>query len=149
MKSYITPPSPCELFKYDVVVASYDTIVTDARKMNKYVADLNKIKQLKNKGKKFSKLPERPFVTLMSGIWDDPCSKRMGQHIIFDEAHLIRNIETQRFKTAWRLRQRFEVCTMLSASPMEITARACFAYVSMLQEHPIISPEVYDSGSFS
>lgn len=127
--------SPLELYKYDVVLISYQQARSELTRINKYLEAVHEYKAGKTE-----KLPTRPHVTLLSGIFDDKRGLTiLGKFLILDEAHVAKNPDGKPYEALQHLRARFDTCIMMTGTPLDNTWIDSYALLSMMRNHPITS----------
>lgn len=129
---------PVELWQYDVIITSYSYLVAELVRRDKFVNGMKRLKrQPTNKGN--FKVPKRPLLTFLSGIWQST-TKELGKFLVLDEAHTIKNPKSRAFGVVSLFRQNFQACLMLTGTPLDNTWVDCYALFAMLQgDHPIQS----------
>lgn len=136
----VTSVPPAELFKFDMVVTSYNYLVAECGRVQKFRDSLRDYRRQSRKGKP-CKLPKRPSLTLMSSIFDES-DKCMGRFLVLDEAQTIKNSGGRTFEIVSVLRDRFDACLMLSGTPLDNTWMDSYALISLLRGHHITSRHV-------
>lgn len=126
--------SPFEIQKYDVIVVSYYTIQAEWLRLNRFLQDMAAYKD-----GEIMVLPERPTVTLLSGVFRMENGPRLARYLILDEAHFFKNPDASRYESVAYLRDSVETCIMLTATPLDNTWHDCYALLSLLKGHPIAS----------
>ncbi|KIH93418.1 hypothetical protein SPBR_04120 [Sporothrix brasiliensis 5110] len=129
--------NPVELFKYDLVVTSYNKVSAEFRRLNNYRSRLKTFRAKDN-----LPLPKRPVVTLLSGFFN-PRDKRFGEFLVLDEAHYIKNPRTSVHQAVAELRESFDTCLLLSGTPFDNTWRDGYALLRFLKGHPFSTNAKY------
>lgn len=129
--------SPVELFKYDLVITSYSQVVSELVRARKFT------NEMKNHVPG-TKLPKRPALTLLSGIFHFS-EKLMGKWLVLDEAQLIKNHRSRTFAAITVLREYFQGVVMLSGTPLDNTWRDAFSLLKQLRNHPIFKHQTMSS----
>lgn len=81
------PVSPVELFKHKVVVVtSYNRVTSKIGRVTKFIQAMENYKNDKE-----NRLPKRPIVTLLSGIFEEDGVKPLGKYLVLDEPHRNKN----------------------------------------------------------
>lgn len=128
------PVSPFELFKYKVVVTSYNYVASELGRIQSFMQGLEDVR----KGKT-DRFPERPTTTLLSGIFEADGAKKLGEYLVLDEAHTIKNTDGLTYAAIELLRSLFATCLMISGTPIDNTWVDSYALLSLLHGHPITS----------
>ncbi|KAF5663333.1 global transactivator [Fusarium denticulatum] len=126
--------SPRDLWKYKVVVTSYSYVSAEATRRHKFLSVIDDYK----KGI-ITQPPKRPMLVLLSGLHEQEPRKPMGEWLILDEAHAIKNHESRTYHAVSALREKFNACLMMTATPLDNSWTDLYALVSMLKGHPITS----------
>lgn len=124
--------NPAELFKYHLVITSYSHVVSELVRARKFFNDLkDHIPGMK--------LPKRPTLTLLSGIFASS-TKLMGKMLVLDEAQAIKNPLGRTFEAISVLNEYFQGCVMLTGTPLDNTWKDAFSLFKQLRNHPIFLP---------
>jgi hypothetical protein len=67
----------------------------------------------------------RPQVTLLSEIFDMEGAKLLGGYLVLDEAHMIKNTDSQTYKAIKYLRSRCNTCIMLGVADDGVERSGC------------------------
>ncbi|KAF5603649.1 global transactivator [Fusarium pseudocircinatum] len=124
--------SPTDLWKYKVVVTSYSYLSAEVTRRHKFLSGIDDYK----KGI-ITQPPKRPNLVLLSGIHEQEPRKPMGEWLILDEAHAIKNHQSRTYHAVSALREKFNACLMMTATPLDNSWTDLYALVSMLKGHPI------------
>ncbi|KAF4452838.1 global transactivator [Fusarium austroafricanum] len=123
---------PTDLWKYKVVVTSYSYVAAEVTRTHKF---LNGIKDYKRGI--INQPPKRPMLVLLSGIHEQEPRKPMGEWLIIDEAHAIKNHQSRTYHAISALREQFNACLMMTATPLDNNWTDLYSLISMLKGHPI------------
>ncbi|KAL8878047.1 MAG: hypothetical protein Q9198_004062 [Flavoplaca austrocitrina] len=126
--------SPSDLYRYDVIVTSYNYVVSEAARLAKFDRQMEEYEQYKT-----SLAPKRPKVTLLSGIWKMDGVQHIGRYLGLDEAHAIKNYSGRSYAAIKQLRESFAVCLPTTGTPLDNTWEDVFALLSLLRGHPFTS----------
>lgn len=127
--------SPVEAFsKYKVIVASYHYVAAEFRRFRRF----NKRRGEYLRGESAT-MPKRPSVTLLSGLLRQEGAKPLGEYLILDEAHHIKNFQSLTYWAIKKLRLSFNTCVMMTGTPLDNTWLDVWALLSMLSGHPVTS----------
>ncbi|KAK6211908.1 hypothetical protein LQW54_005611 [Pestalotiopsis sp. IQ-011] len=72
-------------------------------------------------------------------IGERDIEKPWAKYLILDEAHTIKNIESDVYAAVKQLRSRMALCVMLTATPLEDSWINAYAYLDLLGGHPFKS----------
>ncbi|KAM5365955.1 hypothetical protein ACJA88_012226 [Fusarium oxysporum] len=86
-----------------------------------------------------AQLPKRPMLVLLAGMLDQEPRRPMGEWVILDEAHAIKNRESRTYHSILTLRLQFDSCLMMTCTPLDNKWDDGYALLSMLHGHPITS----------
>ncbi|KAM0330911.1 hypothetical protein ACHAQA_003867 [Verticillium albo-atrum] len=129
------PIPPDRLYKYDVVVTSYHTVVEEYSRMERFKTHIG---HYQNKQTKH--LPKRPTVTLLTALYESEDGiQKLGKYLILDDAHYIKNTETFAFKAISKLRERLDTCVMMTGTPLDNNWLDSCAFLRLLRGHKITS----------
>lgn len=120
--------------KYKVVVASYHYVAAEFRRFRQFAKRLREFRS-----GEASTMPKRPLVTLLSGLLQQEGAKRLGEYLVLDEAHHIKNFQSLTYWAIKKLRQSFGTCMMMTGTPLDNTWLDVWSLLSMLSGHPITS----------
>ena len=84
--------------------------------------------------------PTRSHLTLLTEVFDMLGAKKLGQYLVVDEAHAIKNTSGRTCTAVAQLRSLFTTCLMLTGTPVDNTWMDSFALLSLIDGHPITSP---------
>ena len=128
---------PAELFKYKIIVTSYNRVVAEQIKMDKFLKDIKRYKSGKS-----LKVPKRPIITLLSDVFRMDGVRSLGPYIGLDEAHTIKNPRSRAFAAIQLLRSTmFKTCIMLTGDPLDNKWTDAWAPLAMLTGHPLDTPD--------
>ncbi|KAF5600417.1 global transactivator [Fusarium pseudoanthophilum] len=125
---------PTDLWKYKVVVTSYHYLCAEVTRRHKFLTGIADYK----KGI-ITQPPKRPMLVLLSGIHKQEPRKPMGEWLILDEAHTVKNHQSRTYHAVSELREQFNACLMMTATPLGEPSTELYALLSMLKGHPITS----------
>jgi SNF2 family DNA or RNA helicase len=126
-----TPPTT--LMNFDVVIVSYQFMVSDHQKAPNYlaaVANLNKTG--------LGTRPDRPNIALYSEIYHLQDNDQ-SQFIIFDEPAAFKSLHGKTFAAAMALRRQCDTCVMLTGSPVDNTWQDIFTSLQFVEGHSMHS----------
>ncbi|KAM0319440.1 hypothetical protein ACHAPQ_010348 [Fusarium lateritium] len=123
---------PTDLWKYKVVVTSYPYVAAEVTRTHKFVNGIRDYKR-----GIITQPPKRPMLVLLSGIHEQEPKRPMGEWLILDEAHAIKNHESRTYHAISALREQFNACLMMTATPLDNNWTDLYALISMLKGHPI------------
>jgi SNF2 family DNA or RNA helicase len=126
-----TPPAT--LINYDVVILSYQFMVSDHQKAPHYLAAV----AILNKTGSGTR-PVRPNIALYSEIYHLQGSVK-PPFIIFDESTIIKNLHSKTFAAAMALRQQCDTCVMLTGSPIDNFWHDIFTPLQFVEGHSMHS----------
>ncbi|RKK98132.1 hypothetical protein BFJ68_g9281 [Fusarium oxysporum] len=126
--------TPTDLWKYKVVVTSYSNVAAEVTRVHKFIRGVDAY----NQGKA-AQPPKRPMLVLLSGMLEQEPRKPMGEWLILDEAHAIKNRESRTYHSISTLRLQFDSCLMMTGTPLDNKWSDGYALLSMLHGHPITS----------
>ncbi|KAL2016391.1 hypothetical protein VTK56DRAFT_3813 [Thermocarpiscus australiensis] len=128
--------SPLELVKYKVIITSYNTVSAEYGRLNKYRYEMEQYTTGQTQ-----RPPKRPMASLLSGVIEQMTEDRhrLGEYLILDEAHAIKNTASRTYAAIEMLRSFFNTCIMMTGTPLENTWTDGFALLSLLSGHPITS----------
>lgn len=126
--------SPFDLYRYDIIVTSYNYVVSEAARLAKFDRKMEDYEQHKT-----SNAPRRPKVTLLSGIWKMDGVQCIGRYLALDEAHAVKNHSGRSYAAIKQLRENFLVCFPTTGTPLDNTWADIFALLSLLRGHPFTS----------
>ncbi|KAF2486516.1 P-loop containing nucleoside triphosphate hydrolase protein [Neohortaea acidophila] len=127
--------TPFDLFRYRVVIVTYDYLVAERRRMVQFEVDLARY----SRGDKDT-APPRPQVALFSDVFKVGGVRAFGKYLILDDAHHLRDYKGVAYKTVKVFRARFEACIAVTGTPLVDSWFDAYALLSMLKAHPITSP---------
>ena len=125
--------SPLELLKYDVIIVSYSFVMSQYRKLYRYVDNIAKFKQLGP-----DKHLERPSLSIFSEIFSAQEDVKCP-YLVLDEVTAVKNTKAVTFAAIQELRILADTCIMLTGSPVDNTWMDLYAYVQLAQSHYIRS----------
>ncbi|EWG45972.1 hypothetical protein FVEG_06600 [Fusarium verticillioides 7600] len=125
---------PTDLWKYKVVVTTYTYVSAEVIRTRKFLSGIDDY----TKGI-ITQPPRRPMLVLLSGIHEQEPRKPIGEWLILDEAHAIKNHRSCTYHAVSALREQFNACLMMTATPLDNTWTDLYALISMLKGHPITS----------
>ncbi|KAF5700423.1 global transactivator [Fusarium mundagurra] len=125
---------PTDLWKYKVVVTSYPYVCAEVTRTRNFLRGIDDYK----KGI-ITQPPKRPMLVLLSEVHKQEPRKPMGEWLILDEAHAIKNHRSRTHQAISALREQFNACLMMTATPLDNTWKDLYALISMLRGHPITS----------
>ncbi|KAF4629929.1 hypothetical protein G7Y89_g8210 [Cudoniella acicularis] len=128
--------SPLELLKYDVVLVTYSFVMSQYRKLHKYVDTVAKIKQ-----RGVPQVLERPGLSIFSEIFYAQEGVKCP-YIILDESNAIKNTSSVTFAAILELRQLADVCVMLTGSPVDNTWIDLYGFLQFGEGHSIRSKRI-------
>ncbi|KAJ4045994.1 hypothetical protein NW761_008007 [Fusarium oxysporum] len=79
------------------------------------------------------------MLVLLSGVLDQEPRRPMGEWLILDEAHAIKNRERRTYHSIFTLRLQFDSCLMMTGTPLDNKWDDSYALLSILHGHPITS----------
>ncbi|KAF5530049.1 global transactivator [Fusarium mexicanum] len=126
--------SPLDLYKYKVVVTSYSYVSAEVTRTHNFLIGIQDYKR-----GVITQPPKRPMLVLLSGIHKQEPRKPMGEWLILDEAHTIKNHRSRTYHAISSLREQFNACLMMTATPLDNSWTDLYALISMLKGHPITS----------
>lgn len=133
-----TEASVGDLFKYTVVVTSYGHLSYEYDRTRKFSEWLRGCPQAEGQGL-HANPPGRGSGALLSYDWERDIEKPWAKYLILDEAHIIKNIESDVYAAVKQLRSRMDLCVMLTATPLEDSWINAYAYLDLLGGHPFKS----------
>ncbi|KAF4337505.1 CHD3-type chromatin-remodeling factor PICKLE [Fusarium beomiforme] len=132
MKTSSTPLTDTKDVIIEKRVAGIVEDATGATRVHKFIVGIDAYK----KGTA-AQPPKRPMLVLLSGILDQEPRKPMGEWLILDEAHTIKNRESRTYHSISTLRCNFDGCLMITGTPLDNKWDDGYALLSMLNGHPI------------
>jgi SNF2 family DNA or RNA helicase len=128
--------SPLELLKYDVILVSYSFVMSQYRKLCKYV---NAVAESENDGR--GGHLERPSLSIFSEIF---CVQEGVKcpYLVLDEVTSVKNPNAITFAAIQELRSMADMCIMLTGSPIDNTWMDVFAYLQFVLGHDIRSRQM-------
>ncbi|KAG9503677.1 hypothetical protein J7337_003628 [Fusarium musae] len=126
--------TPKDLWKYKVVVTSYSNVAAEVTRVHKFIRGI----EAYNQGKA-TQPPKRPMLVLLSGILEQEPRRPIGEWLILDEAHAIKNRESRTYHSISALRANFDGCLMMTGTPLDNKWHDAYALISLLRGHPITS----------
>nr|RBQ98575.1 hypothetical protein FVER53263_20036 [Fusarium verticillioides] len=126
--------TPTDLWKYKVVVTSYSNVAAEVTRVHKFIRGI----EAYNQGKA-TQPPKRPMLVLLSGIFEQEPRRPIGEWLILDEAHAIKNRESRTYHSISALRANFDGCLMMTGTPLDNKWSDAYALISLLRGHPITS----------
>ncbi|KAB5580374.1 P-loop containing nucleoside triphosphate hydrolase protein [Coniochaeta sp. 2T2.1] len=124
------------IFESDVIITSYNHVSAEFAKLNHFSGQVSRYADFKS-----SKTPVRPHVALLSGILDMDGAKSLGEYLVLDEAHAVKNTDSQTYNAVKLLRSRCNTCVMLTGTPLDNTWQDGYGYLSLLEGHPVVSQD--------
>lgn len=125
---------PTDLLKYKVIVSSYAFVVAEYKRITAFKEHLDQYQKGTN-----ATAPQRPFVSLLSGIWTMAGVHGIGRFLVLDDSHCINNVKSTRYLAIKMLRERFHSCLMLTATPIDDVWWDLLGPFSLLRGHPFTS----------
>jgi SNF2 family DNA or RNA helicase len=132
--------SPKDLWKYKVVVTSYSYVSAEVTRTHRFLIGIDEYKR-----GIITQPPKRPTLVLLSGIHEQEPRKPMGEWLVLDEAHAIKNHQSRTYHAVSALREQFNACLMMTATPLDNSWTDLYALISMLKGHPITSFLVFNA----
>jgi hypothetical protein len=120
----------------DVVVVLYSYLTAEARRIEAFQTAIKAWKEAADNGQAPPAPPKRPHVPLLSGLLQLQGVKPMGKHIVLNNAHIIHDVSTDTYAAVHKLRALFEVCIMLTSTPLYDDFWDLYSYLTLLGGHP-------------
>ncbi|KAF5580375.1 global transactivator [Fusarium pseudoanthophilum] len=79
------------------------------------------------------------MLVLLSGMLEQEPQRPIGEWLILDEAHAIKNRESRIYHSISALRVQFDSCLMMKGTPLDNKWNDAYALISLLRGHPITS----------
>lgn len=83
--------------------------------------------------------PKRPTLVLLSGILEQKPRNPIGEWLVLDEAHAIKNSDSRTYHAISALRQHFKACLLMTSTPQDNKWEDSYALLTMLNGHPFTS----------
>jgi hypothetical protein len=135
--------SPVDLWKYRVVVTSYSYVAAEVTRTQRFIDGMVNYEQ----GRALQP-PKRPMLVLLSGVLEQEPPKLVGEWLVLDEAHAIKNSESRTYHAISALRCHFNACLMMTGTPLDNKWDDGYALLSMLRGHPLTSFLLFKAAFF-
>ncbi|KAL4727264.1 hypothetical protein ACLX1H_006170 [Fusarium chlamydosporum] len=122
------------LYQYKIVVTSYEQVHDELALLQRYTQALDDY----HKGHlEIQDIPNLPFVTLLMRAFLRKGVKPLGPLLVLDNVHNITDYRTRTFEAICKLRERLEVCIMMSGKPLDKTWMGAYGLFLLLRGHGI------------
>ncbi|KAH6679919.1 hypothetical protein F5X68DRAFT_234442 [Plectosphaerella plurivora] len=119
---------------YDVVIASYSYVAAEFTRLRRAYLDAEAYRTEASDA-----VPKRPSATLLTLMSSHSQGPGKGKYLILDEAHTIKNTKTMTYGAVSELRNHFDMCVMMTGTPLDNTWEDAFALLSLMKGHKIVS----------
>lgn len=125
---------PNKLARYKLVVTSFAYVTSEYLKLQRFLKDLHAFDSGTNLIK-----PQRPDLTLLSNYMRPETAPALGNYLIIDEAHALKDVYGPTFAAVTELRESFRSCLLLTPTPLDNSWVDACALFSLLRGQPINS----------
>lgn len=125
---------PEELQGYTLIITSFTYITKEYERLQKFL----KARQEYDAGTSLIR-PKPPRLALLTGLLTPEKNRRLGNYLILDEAHTVKNIYGSTYAAIRELRECYTACLILTATPFDNSWVDAFALFGLLRGHPIKS----------